>query len=702
MPATLAAVTTARLAATRRDPFDRFPARFRWLFAGALLALLAAWMQSVLPLTAIGDASADDALYVRLAASAARGEWLGPYDESTLSKGQFFPLFVAAAFRAGAPLFDAERALYVGACALFVLAVAPVVRANWGRLLLFSVLVLNPVVVTRAVREGLYPALTLLVLAGSVGILCWLPSSHRRAAAWAGLCGVSLGALWMTREEGIWIVPPVALLLGAAALRAATDSAARPRPLRATAIALLPLPIAAVCVQTVALRNRAVYGVLTACESTDRPFTSAYGALARIVPSERMAKVPVPADVRRKAYGQSGAFRQLEPFLDGAVGARWSAISAANLPETAGEIAGGWFQFALREAAAKAGFYRDATTAASYWRRVASELNTACAAGRLDCLPERHTLAPVGALALLPRVLHDVPKHLALVGDSIVGSSARNLGSSSGSPGARKVFARITRETLAPGPEDCRWVTIRGWAYRAGGTPLEWRSRAPDGTPLPVAQSWSPSGDLAAWFSDRSASRARFRLEASCPGPCALELVEAGSVLLSFEPSAPYGRTGAMPADLKLSLEMVKVRPAERASDRWGLDELRRRALDRLASAYAQGVGRLLPVAVVLFGATAAWALARRRARVLVLVGAALLGGVVSRIVLLDLVDRTSFPALHPLYFAPAYPLLYAFVVLAVVFAAGTLGSVPAAKRLRAYLWTKATTFGFTRRSKSE
>ncbi|HYN42651.1 MAG TPA: hypothetical protein VE129_12790, partial [Thermoanaerobaculia bacterium] len=70
--------------------------------------------------------------------------------------------------------------------------------------------------------------------------------------------------------------------------------------------------------------------------------------------------------------------------------------------------------------------------------------------------------------------------------------------------------------------------------------------------------------------------------------------------------------------------------------------------------------------------------------------------------VILDLVERTSFPALHPLYLTAAYPLLYAFVVLAVVSAAGTLRAVPAAERVKAYLWTKATTFGFTRRSKSE
>ncbi|HYN43588.1 MAG TPA: hypothetical protein VE129_17555, partial [Thermoanaerobaculia bacterium] len=232
-------MTTVRRASPPLDLVICFPARLRWILAGALVALFAGWLHSVLPLTAIGDASHDDALYIRLADSAARGEWLGPYDETTLSKGPFFPLFAAAAHRAGIPLFQAERSLYAGACALLVLSVASAVRTNAMRFVLFAILILNPVVVTRAAREGIYPALTLLVLAGGIGVLCWLPSSHRRAAPWAGLCGVSLGALWLTREEGIWIVPSVALLLGAAALRVAADPAARLRLFRATVLALL-------------------------------------------------------------------------------------------------------------------------------------------------------------------------------------------------------------------------------------------------------------------------------------------------------------------------------------------------------------------------------------------------------------------------------------------------------------------------------
>jgi hypothetical protein len=670
----------------------------RWILAGVALVLGAAWVRSVLPLSAIGDASHDDALYVRLAEHVARGDWLGPYDESTLAKGPFYPFFIAFAHRAGVPLFAAQEALYAAACALFVLAVAPVVRAKAVRLLLFVLLVLNPVVVTRAAREGIYPALSLLALAGGIGVLARFPSSPRAATGWSVLCGLSLGALWLAREEGIWILPAVALLLAGAVARAAGDL---PSAVRASGLALLPFALLGASLLGVALRNRQVYGVFTARESTDRPFTAAYGALSRIRHARPRPMIPVPSDVRRKAYARSATFRALEPYLEGEVGSRWTAVGAGYVPATSGDLAGGWLQFALREAAARAGAYRDAPAAAAFWRNVADELNGACSRGELDCLPERSTLTPPGALALLPSSLGALRGNLALLTASIAANATHNLGSSRGSAAARLRFERLARADIAPSEVDSRWVSVSGWAYRTGGGTVRWSARSPGGVPLPVAQSWSPSGDLAAWFSDPSAREARFRLEASCPGPCLLELSDAGSVLLSVEPSRPSEPIGTTSGEVRSWFDSVRVGRQVRDAGELERTRLRRAALESLAKTYGAAFARTLPAAAALFALAATVAALRRRARVVSLVAGALLGALVSRLVLLDLVERTSFPALHPLYLAPAYPLLYAFVVLAAVSAAGALASVPAVARAASYLWAKAATFGFTRRSKS-
>jgi hypothetical protein len=48
-----------------------------------------------------------------------------------------------------------------------------------------------------------------------------------------------------------------------------------------------------------------------------------------------------------------------------------------------GEIRGGWYQFALRDAAARAGHYHNAAEADAYWGRVAREINAACDSGKI-------------------------------------------------------------------------------------------------------------------------------------------------------------------------------------------------------------------------------------------------------------------------------------------------------------------------------
>jgi len=79
----------------------------------------------------------------------------------------------------------------------------------------------------------------------------------------------------------------------------------------------------------------------------------------------------------------------------------------------------------------------------------------------------------------------------------------------------------------------------------------------------------------------------------------------------------------------------------------------------------------LAPVAVgaalVALLAAAAAALSQRRIGATVLVPASILVAVTARLAILAAVDITAFPAVNTLYFAPAYPLLIAFVVVALV-----------------------------------
>lgn len=634
--------------------------------AGAAgLTALSLWLPAGLPLVALSDFEFDDALYVRLANHVASGEWLGPYDASTLAKGPLFPVFIAVTSSLGIPLLLAGRLLFAVAALLLVAALAPVVRARWVRLLLLAVLLLNPVVVTRAAREVVYPSVTLLALAGACDAFLSLPSSPRRAFAWSALCGAALGAIWLTREEGVWILPPVALLLAATVFRETHRSGLLAGLRRAGGVALLPFLVLGLVLLCVALANLGAYGVLSVRESSERPFFSAYGALVRIRPAVARQSVPVPEEVRRRAYAQSPSFRTLEPLLEGEVGRTFSAVGAELSPEAGGDIAAGWLQFALRDAASGTGRYIDARTAAAFWTRVADELNAACEAGRLECLPERHTMTPPGVGRFLPEVLRRLPAGLAFLASSVDSSPVlRDPGSSSGSEEGRALFARLSRERLAPAPGEPRWVAVSGWAFMRGGGALGWAARAPDGSRLPSGVTWSPSGDVAAHFRDPEGGQARFVFHASCPGPCVLELSGPSGALFTFDPADPGRRVGSPPPTLLVSIDEVEVTPIPVAPGEWEGNERRRKAQRSLAVGYRVVLRLALPAAVAILGVAAVAAFVRRQGRSVVVVAVAFLAVICCRVVLLTLIEVTSFPALHYLYLSAAYPPLYAFVIL--------------------------------------
>ena len=83
-----------------------------WLIS-LLIAACSLWIRSGFALTAMPVYKHDDELFVRLAHYLAAGQWLGPYDNLTLAKGTFYPMFIAASFWASVPLKIAEHLLYL-------------------------------------------------------------------------------------------------------------------------------------------------------------------------------------------------------------------------------------------------------------------------------------------------------------------------------------------------------------------------------------------------------------------------------------------------------------------------------------------------------------------------------------------------------------------------------------------------------------
>ncbi len=426
-----------------------------WWWIGAGLALTAAklWLSRGQGVYAIADAGHDDLLFVQLAGHLARGEWLGPYNELTLAKGPFYSLFMAGAFLLGVPLFLAQHLLYAGACAAFVRALRPAVASAALRLTVFALLLWNPMTyeapaMGRVLRQHVQGPLALLVVAGLIGLYLRRDDAWKRQWPWAVTVGLGGGAFYLTREDGVWLLPAI-LLLGGTWIWSAwrTGGTGRRRALAMLGVAAIG---AVMPVSIVSLQNLRHYGWFGTVEFRAKEFKAAYGAMLRVEAGPVLPFVPVTREARAAMAAVSPAFASLQEQFDQGLARGWAENSSflTGQPTEAEQIGGGWLMWAVREAAMKAGHHRDAAHALQFYDQLARELNEACDQGLLPAGPRRHGFMPKWRPDLTGQFIHTV-SHFSDFVLRFSRFSARPP-PSTGSPENLQLFRDITRERLSP------------------------------------------------------------------------------------------------------------------------------------------------------------------------------------------------------------------------------------------------------------
>lgn len=421
--------------------------RLAWLFIG-LLVLFKLWLVSGQSLWALAHASHDDLLFIRLANHLAQLDWLGPYDNLTLSKGPFYPMWIACMFLASIPLLLSQHLLYIAADLVMYHALRPFAEHCLLRIAIFVLLLFNPATVdiqlARVLRDALYPGLTLLVVATTIGLFARRHEPACSLVGWAVTCGLATAAFWLTREEGLWILP---LLVPLVSWTMAAAIFTGKWNWRKITILTLPLLLPTIMLQAVSLMNWTYYGVYATVEFKTSEYKAAYGALTRVQPREHKPQVPIPKETRQHIYEQSKAFKELQPFFERDGFWTLGTVGFMDHPSGSDEIGGGWFMWALRDAAADAGYFTSGAKAASFFQQIAGEVNAACEEKRLDCLDERATMMPPWRNKYLLPVVEKTWLGFRML-TAFSSMSSRSV-SSMGSPDNKQLFQDLTREKLS-------------------------------------------------------------------------------------------------------------------------------------------------------------------------------------------------------------------------------------------------------------
>jgi hypothetical protein len=338
----------------------------------------------------VADMIYDDAYFARSAGHLVRGDWLGPYDFVTLSKGPTYPLFIAGAYELHLPLKLAEHGLHLVAAGVLAWAVWRVTRVRLLTVAAYAVVALNPAYLgsaaSRVSREVVYGSLSLILIAGLLAFLTYVPGLVARGPRWSipvgVLAGVAIGvtaaAYYLCREERTWLAPALLVTLVAGTARwGRIGRAWLPKALVAGGTLLLAGLVLAGSLHWVATENEEHYGAPVITDLVEGEIAHAYAQWQRVDVGEARRFVVVTADQRRAVYRISPSARSLKQALEWFPGREmWGA--GCGLADVCDDYSGAQFIWALRLAASETGHNTSADETYAFFRQISDDIENAC------------------------------------------------------------------------------------------------------------------------------------------------------------------------------------------------------------------------------------------------------------------------------------------------------------------------------------
>jgi hypothetical protein len=615
-----------------------------------------------MPLSVLLWQNYDDNLFMRLGMNLAQGKWLGHFNELTLIKGPGYPLFLAVNSWLGIPISLAHAIFYCVALIAISLVVLKASRSHLLAFLVFLVPLWHPKLfeVERIVRDMIYASQAILFVA--LFSYCILIANVHAKARWAYASGAMLGWFWLTREEGVWIVPAIVLTVVYSFFRH-RDLPTWENILKPT---LLTLATFGVVQAVFCLGNWAAYGSFSGVDVKERNFQAALSAMEAVQVGDRKAYVSVPREVRERIYGISPSFAELQIYLD-PVGkiSPWEAGGCMYHKETCGDIGTGFYMWALREAAGKAGHYISPKAAAIFFGAIAADIRKACDQGLLSCNQK--------SLPYMPPMTDDqfsaIPRTAAMLIETVAVPTRPNA-----EPwdvwGANAEFEQALRFLNYPHRHPLRSdspfrINLVGW-YFDRTSPDEWfdvRVTERNGELQPHLLTRYESPDLIKTFANEKAGNQRFNLSTTCYVGCKIAFATASGAnhdLVIGNHSDAVGNYIRL-GEGRLAFDIVGIPlPDKQTKAAQGL-------ISFLYATYQNFIPVLLGVGIV--GCIYAFYLAfsQRTYPVILCIAGASWAAVIARAAILVLLDVSSFPGVTTIYLYPIFSMSAIAACLSIV-----------------------------------
>ena len=390
-----------------------------------LLTLFRIWMITGIP-KSLYVLRLDDTYYVKIVHNIIRGNWLGPYSQTTIIKAPFYAFFIILSFFTGISLYINENIFYLLAALTLTFAIKPIIKNRWWRLLLFTIIVFNPTSLAtytnmRVYREFVYSAITLFIIACLLGTYLHLDDDFKKMIFWISGLGVSLGAFFITREESIWIIPVLVLFAILSIIKIIKSRQDNKRK-RIFALSLVPV-LMILPLFIVSWLNYSYYGFWGISENLNKDYLSIRNTLTSIQTDKSYPHRPISREALKEAYAVSPSMNELQNYIDLRYD-NWMGYSdkaIQNKPDwyleqyfvKSESIGNGHFMWLFRDAIADQGYYSNGKFPGEQINKIAQELQSACETGELRC-NDTQGLPLVGSInsTNLPLIIHFFFNHI--------------------------------------------------------------------------------------------------------------------------------------------------------------------------------------------------------------------------------------------------------------------------------------------------
>lgn len=319
----------------------------------------------------------DETLLLNYAQNIIKGNWLGDYNNVTLTKGITFSIFLVISCVTRIPYTILLVLYHIVAILIFIYAIKGLIKNPWVLLCIYVFLLYSPGMMSfsitqRIYRNALVMPTVLLILGTFIGIYLRTDKDKKIHIIWAIIGGISLIGFWNLREDSIWIIPFCIVASTISIIRVCVlyKSDEIKIKLKKCFIIIVPFIIFFSGNSIISYINYQVYGIFTLNDRGDTAFAEVSSKILRIEYEDKTEidenRVWVSRDKYEYIIDHSETLSSIKSSLLEAYDA-WSVSTNGNCP---GDI----YIWAIRDGAQWAGQYESAVSAETFWKKVNQEL----------------------------------------------------------------------------------------------------------------------------------------------------------------------------------------------------------------------------------------------------------------------------------------------------------------------------------------